>query len=500
MFSNNKSIAILAAACAALILAACAAPPSVPIATPTAQAATRAPSATQNAIPAATVAATALPSSAPSATPTTTDTPTPAISPTPLPLITVQGCGDITQPGYYKLANDIKSPAGRDCFAVMSHNVVFDCDHHTIEGNLRDVKDNQYLYYAFFVRKFGLLMQETPTNVEIKNCKIFHHRTGIFVGGSNNVYIHDNDLSNNLDTVDKNRFGIFLGITEGGGLRLDTVNGGRVENNTANNEAIGIDIRDSDAVSVRNNTTSSNSAWGISLLNTSHSEVSNNTVRDNIRYCQWGNGTIGRGCDAGGIILHDGASHNFVHDNLITGENGNGIFIKAHGSRCGNDNLLQNNKIVDAVYNGIEMGFCDGNRVIGNEITGSYDAVFFDFSSNTEIRDNVIRNMNNHGILSVNSRGSLITGNQISNAREGVYFYWETYDPVKLFFLTPTPDNYASHDNTIANNLLRDNSVAGIHLSDSTKNQLTNNSFANNGKNIWIEGKNDGDVVAGGNP
>ncbi len=401
------------------------------------------------------------------------------------------------QPGYYKLQTDISSPAGHDCFTVMSNDVVFDCDHHTIEGDTRDIKDNQYEYYAFFVHKYGLAMLQTPTNIEIKNCNILHHRTGIFIGGANNVYVHDNVLSNNLNTVNGERFGIFLGMTEGGGLRLDTVQGGRVENNIANDEAIGIDIRDSDSIVVQHNTASENSAWGISLLNTSHSQVLNNTVSDNIRYCQWGNGTIGRGCDAGGIILHDGASHNVVSGNTLTGENGNGIFIKAHGSRCGDDNLIENNQIVNAVYNAIEFSFCNGNRVIGNEMTGSYDAVFFGFSTNTEIRDNVIRNMTNHGIISFNSRNSIISGNQIINAREGVYFYWDTYDPKQYFFLTPTPDNYASRDNTIADNLLRDNSVAGIHLSNSTQNNVSGNTFANNGRDVWVEGKHNGDTISG---
>ena len=132
------------------------------------------------------------------------------------------------------------------------------------------------------MRKFGFAMLETPTNIEIKNCKILHQRAGIFVGGSNNVHIDDNNFSDNYDDTDKNRFGIFLGPPpDGGDLRLDTVHGGLVESNAANNEAIGIDIRDSDSIVVRNNTASGNSAWGISLLNTSHSQASNNTVRDN---------------------------------------------------------------------------------------------------------------------------------------------------------------------------------------------------------------------------
>ncbi len=436
------------------------------------------------------------PTSEPSATPTSEPTPMPTASPVPASIQYLSACGEIWQPGYYKLSRDIKSLPGRDCFYIQSHNVIFDCDNHTIEGNVAGIKEHQYQFYAFFVRKFNFPLLETPTNVEIKNCRISHQRTGIFVGGGNNIWIHDNDLSNNSDDVNSQRFGIFLGMTEGGGLRLDSVQGGRVENNTTNGQAIGIDIRDSNNILVRNNTANGNSAWGISLLNTSNSQVIGNTTRDNIRYCAWGDGTVGRGCDAGGIILHDGSSYDLVQGNIIAGENGNGIFIKAHGERCGDDNLLQNNKITDAVYNAIEFSFCKDNQVIGNEITGSYDAIWFGFSINTTIRDNVIRNMNNHGISGYNSRDTLVTGNQITNSREGIYFYWEAWDPKKLFFLPADPNGFPSRNNTITGNTLRDNAAAAIHLTNSTQTVVNNNTFGNNAKNVWIEGKSDGNTIA----
>lgn len=431
---------------------------------------------------------TASPTGEPSATPTLSETMAPAAGPTtPLRLVNVQACSQITAPGYYKLVNNIKTPK-YDCFYIESNNVVLDCDHHSIEGT-------NFQSHGVFVRKYGFPLQQTPSNVEIKNCKIFHHRTGIFVGGANNVYVHHNDLSDNLDDTDKRRFGVFLGMSEGGGLRLDTVNGGRAEYNTANNGAIGIDVRDSERVTVRNNTTTNNSAWGISLINTSHSEISNNTARDNIRWCAWGNGTVGRGCDAGGIILQDGSSHNVVKGNTVSGDNGNGIFIKAHFTRCDDDNLIQGNRILNAVYNGIELGFCKGNRAVSNEITGSMDGILFGFDSSTEIRGNIISKMTNHGISSWNSRGAVVDGNQIVNTREGILFYWETWDPKQFSFLAPSPDQYASRDNQISNNTIRDNTVAGIHLLNSIQNRILNNTFANNGRNILLEGKVQGNVI-----
>ena len=418
-------------------------------------------------------------------------TPPPASFPTlavaNLPLVTVSSCAQIWAAGYYKLTNDIKTPE-TDCFYIQSNNVVFDCDHHTIEGN-------NFQGYAFFVRKFGFPFQQTPTNIEIKNCRVLHHRTGIFVGGGNNIYVHNNDLSDNLDDTNKQRFGVFLGQAEGGGLRFDTVSGGRAEYNTANNGAIGIDVRDSDHVILRDNTASNNSAWGINLIHSSYSEISSNTVRDNIRYCAWGNGTVGRGCDAGGIILQDGSSHNVVKGNMVAGDNGNGIFIKAHFTRCDDDNLIQNNKIQNAVYNGIELGFCKKNRAIGNEITGSMDGILFGFDAYTEIRGNIISNMTNHGISSWNTHNATVDGNQITNSREAIYFYWDRWDAKQFSFLPPSPDNYASRDNVISNNVLRGNTVAGVHLSNSIQNRVLNNAFAGNGRNIWLEGNVQGDVI-----
>jgi parallel beta-helix repeat protein len=376
---------------------------------------------------------------------------------------------------------------------VKSSDAVINCDGHSIEGL-------DYNGYGFRIHEYGFPLLQTPNNIEIRNCKVFKSWGGVIADSGTNLWIHDNDFSNNRDDTDKRRYGIFLGLTEGGGIRLDNVQGARIENNTANNGAIGIDVRNSDSIIVRNNTAANNSAWGVNLLNTQQSEISGNTLKDNVRYCTWGSGVVDRGCDAGAVMLQDGASHNTIRNNNISGQNGSGIFIKAHNLRCGDENVIQNNKINDALYNAIELGFCAGNQIVGNEITGNgstYVGISFGFAFNTEVRDNKISGMRNQGINSWNSRNTIIDGNQISNSHEGALVYWGEWDPKQFGFLSPSPDKYASRDNTISNNMVRDNTVAGIHLSNSIQNQVTNNTFANNAKNVWVEGKNDGNVVTG---
>ena len=479
----------------ALAFTACAAPetalPPTPTRTPR-RSATPKPSPMPNPSAAGSPAPTTTAAAATSATPAPSDTPT--LIPTPSVTPTLLGdCAEIWQPGYYVMTNDFKTKPDRfNCMIVQSSDVVINCDNHSIAGL-------NYGGYAFLIRQYNFPLLQTPNNVEIRNCKAFNGRAGMFAEAGTNLYIHDNDFSNNYDDTDKRRFGIFLGLTEGGGIRLDNVQGARIENNTANNEAVGIDVRNSDSIVIHNNTATNDSAWGINLLNTQHSEVSGNTLRDNVRYCTWGNGTVGPGCDAGAVMLQDGASHNVVQNNNISGQNGSGIFIKAHDLRCGDDNVIQNNQISDALYNAIELGFCTGNQVIGNEITGNgstYVGISFGFDSNTAIRNNRISGMRNQGINSWNSRDTTIDGNQISNSHEGVLVYWSDWDPKQFGFLTPSPDHYASRNNVISNNVLLNNALDGIHLLNSIQNQLTNNTFTGDGKNVWIEGKSDGDVVA----
>ncbi len=156
-------------------------------------------------------------------------------------------CAEIWQSGYYLMANDFKTKSKRfNCMIIQASAVVIDCNGHSIEGL-------DYQGYAFLIRKYGFPLLQTPNNVEIRNCKASKGLAGVFAEAGTNIYIHDNDFSNNHDDTDSRRYGIFLGLTEGGGIHLDHVQGARIENNTTNNEAIGIDVRNSDTIFIRNN-------------------------------------------------------------------------------------------------------------------------------------------------------------------------------------------------------------------------------------------------------
>lgn len=266
-----------------------------------------------------------------------------------------------------------------------------------------------------------------------------------------------------------------------------------MENNNANSQAIGIDIRNSTNIHVRTNDSSNNSAWGINLVKTTNSEVSGNTTNGNVRYCTWGAGVVGPGCDAGGITMQDGSSGNRILNNEVGSGNGNGIFIKAHGVPCGNNNIIAGNHIHDIMYNSVELGFCTGNQIVGNNMHNSIDGIWMGFSKGNVIKDNTIANMNNHGIIVLNSLDNEVSGNQIINTRAGIYFFWEQEDQGNFWWLDI--NQFPSRNNQIFNNTLRDNADSGIFLQDSTDNQIHNNVFANNAKNIKMQGNTNGNDI-----
>ncbi|MEW5720111.1 MAG: hypothetical protein AB1817_15910, partial [Chloroflexota bacterium] len=215
----RQLILLLTAVSAIANISACANAEPTPLPTPTRAAPTQVramtanpgsapPSTTAQGAPPTERAATSTPAvtstrtTTPTTTPTSTITPTPTVTPTPLQTFAVNQCAEIWQPGIYKLTNDIVAPGTRDCFFIQSHNVTFDCDNHIIEGNTKSIKEKQYAYSAIHVRKFNFPLLETPNNVEIKNCRARYFKLGIFVESGNNIYIHDNILSDNLNTID----------------------------------------------------------------------------------------------------------------------------------------------------------------------------------------------------------------------------------------------------------------------------------------------------------
>lgn len=399
----------------------------------------------------------------------------------------IAGCGALNAPGLYRLATSLTSQW--DCIQINSDNVIFDCQGYALNGT-------DWNGYGVVVHQIGNVLSQRPArNIEIRNCKSEKHKYGIFIDAADNLYIHDNELTNQFRDTDERNFGQFLGLTEGGGMRIGTTTNALIANNRTDDSAIGIDIRNGSGITVRGNTAHGNSAWGIHLYNVQFSDIAENTTTDNLRYCTWGNGTVGPGCDAGGIMLQSGSSRNVIRDNTITGANGNGIFIKAHGTACGDGNTISGNTISGSLYNAVELSFCRDNKIEGNRISNSLDGIWLGFATKNALVGNQIQDLANHGIISWNSSENNISTNTIINSREGLYFYTGEYDREQFFFVQGSPEDHISRGNCLCDNTLVNNAVAAIHLNNSLRNQITQNRLTNNGINFQMEGNTAGNII-----
>lgn len=399
----------------------------------------------------------------------------------------IAGCGALNAPGLYRLATSLTSKW--DCIQIYSDNVIFDCQGYSLNGT--DANG-----YGVVVHQIGnVLSQRAAHNIEIRNCKSSNHKYGIFVDAADNLYIHDNTLTDNFRDTDERSFGQFLGLAEGGGMRIGSTTNALIANNQADNSAIGIDVRNSTGVMVRGNHAAKNTAWGVHFYNVQFSEISDNTTADNLRYCTWGSGTVGPGCDAGGIMLQSGSSRNVIKNNTITGSNGNGIFVKAHGTPCGDGNVISGNTVSGSLYNAIELSFCRDNKIQENRINNSLDGIWLGFAQNNAVTGNQLQDLGNHGVISWNSSDNNISTNKIVNSREALYFYSSDYDREQFFFVQGSPEDHTSRGNCLCDNTLLSNAVAAIHLNNSLKNQITQNHLTNNGINFIMEGNTAGNII-----
>lgn len=399
----------------------------------------------------------------------------------------ISGCGSLNAPGLYRLAVSLTSQW--DCIQIFSDNVILDCQGHSLNGT-------EMNGYGVVVHQIGNVLSQRPArNIEIRNCKSSQHKYGIFIDAADNLYMHDNTLTNNFRDTNERNFGAFLGLAEGGGMRIGSTTNALIENNRTDSSAIGIDVRNSSGIAVRGNGAFGNTAWGVHFYNVQFSEISGNTAADNLRYCTWGNGTVGPGCDAGGIMLQSGSSKNIIKNNTISGSNGNGIFVKAHGTPCGDSNVISGNTITGSLYNAIELSFCRDNKIEGNTIGNSLDGIWLGFAEKNALVGNQLRDLANHGIISWNSADNNVSTNTIVNSREGMYFYSSDYDREQFFFVQGTPEDHTSRGNCICDNRLLSNAVAAIHLNNSLKNQITENRLTNNGVNFVMEGNTAGNII-----
>jgi nitrous oxidase accessory protein len=177
--------------------------------------------------------------------------------------------------------------------------------------------------------------------------------------------------------------------------------------------------------------------------------------------------------DPGGIKVHNG-NYVVITDNLLY-DNFFGIYIQ-YGKHC----TVKNNKIVafgkqeQEIGNGIHCWKSDSLQIIGNQISGHRDGIYFEFVTHSVIWRNV----------------------SFANIRYGLHFMFSNND---AYFTNLFKDNGAgvavmfTKNVVMMNNTFEENwgdAAYGLLLKEISDSHISGNRFAKNTSGIYMEGTN----------
>ncbi len=278
---------------------------------------------------------------------------------------------------------------------ILADNITFDCNGSAFIGDGRGV---------------GILLQNRK-GVTVRNCKVRGWDVGMYVVGGNRFTFERNDFSSNY--VDDNYDIEHLRPMPHGGVILNGIQNSRVQGNTSNGNIAGIQVLNSQKISLLRNTTSRNRGWGIYLYGTTASQVLTNTVEYNNRSCPlWGQDA---GCGSAGIVVTQQSDRNAIGWNTLTA-NGDGIYQGNTPAAVSNDNEMFNNTISRSVANGIEATFGARNYIHHNTFNDDNYGGWFGYSQYLRFEYNKVTGAHVKSVQTDNAQFNKYIGNTFDGA------------------------------------------------------------------------------------
>lgn len=285
------------------------------------------------------------------------------------------------------------------------------------------------------------------TNYASEN-KIYENNISYNQNGIEFYSSNTNNISNN--TIWHNYLNGFL-LTHSSN---NNVNENKIYSNTGD----GIRMSSSDSNTITQNTIYSNNFNGIHLLLSggTGNNIINNTIHSNTNH---------------GIYLENSraatAGNNQINENTIYSNGGNGIYLLSS-----NINSLQDNTIYANTLDGIYLNSSDSNTVAGNEIYGNTgNGLSFYISGSNDIQSNNISfNLENGISIFQSSQGDSfpLQDNLIwNNSGAGVY-------------INSSSSNYFIH------NIIWNNSCGVNMTQSSTSNEIRENNITENGCGVFV--------------
>lgn len=330
----------------------------------------------------------------------------------------VSACGTLNTEGatYTQTANIIPTA---DC-------ILLNADHITYNGNgywiANETNANSGIYSNGYL-----------VNITIKNSNISMSTSLGGRGIELRNLTHSNIFNN---TVNEN----FKGIIIFGPASVKNT----LTNNTANSNAVGIQLTLNRGSAIINNTANSNT-YGIYLYSSNNTEVQNNVANSNIYI---------------GILLYIDSYNNTLTNNTAN-SNLDGIELNSVSN-----NILINNTANLNQY-GISLYYSDNNTLTNNIVNSNvWDGFMLKDSSDNTLTNNTA-NLNRYGIvLGYSSDSNTVSNNNIWNS---------SFPPSTASSIVVTDSNY----NLFTNNKINKSSGYGVTIYVSIGNDTSHNIFKN---------------------
>ena len=374
-------------------------------------------------------------------------------------------CKILSDSGSYQLAENLTgapnnaSPlTGNACIKIAASNVVFDCMGYNITNNAA-------------CTTHGILLNNSLTNVTVRNCVVSNYTNGIYVYQSNSSRFVNNSANSNT------QYGIYLDTSSYNNL---------TSNNASLNAYSGILLYPSSSYNtLANNTASSNTFYGIYLTSSSnYNNLTSNTINSN---------------NLSGVFLETDSNYNTFANNTANSNANNGILLSSSSN-----NTLTNNSARSNTQYGIYLTSSFNNTLISNTFnSNTLDGVLLELSSNNTLANNTFSSNTRHGISLTSSSNNTLTNNTgNSNINNGIHLIsGSSYNTLtnntfssntQYGIFLETNSNY----NTLTNNSANSNIQYGIYLTSSFNNTLTNNiANANNHSGIFLEHSSDNNLT-----
>ncbi|MEM1577699.1 MAG: hypothetical protein QXM27_01660 [Candidatus Pacearchaeota archaeon] len=281
----------------------------------------------------------------------------------------ITNCTEINQSGIYRLNGNLTATSSSSfdgaCIKIASDNVIFDCNNYAIINDLTDP-----VSYIIKISKRTLEGVGTGYNVSIKNCEIY------------NAYYK--------------------------GIEIDTFNNLNLENIKILNQeegCCGIDIYDSNNISINNYYYEGSGAFGLTISNSSYLIARNINI---INYL-YGYEIIGE-CISANILNNSIFDEGFLNCSINLRLNGGSNinisnFYITHGDiRAGGENIIIENNTFEDIYSFEAIDFWGSENIfirnnIFKNVKGEYIKV--DSSNNFEIYNNTFYYNSSEGLFNI---------------------------------------------------------------------------------------------------